>query len=439
MIIGIRREDKNRWERRAPLTPEDVGALISEHGLAFHVQPSPIRVFPDNLYAAVGAEIREDLSTCDLVLAIKEMPLEFFRDDRAYMFFSHTIKGQPYNMALLRRLLELRATLFDYELIADERGRRLLFFGRFAGLAGMIDTLHALGKRLEHEGIASPLAAIKMAHAYADLAEAKREIAQAGEAIRSMGLDERICPLVVGFAGYGNVSLGAQEIIDLLPVRTITPEELPDLRERGDLSRHHLYKVVFKEEHMVTIKQTGMQFDLQDYYKHPEKYDPAFDKYTPHLNVLVNCIFWTEKYPRLITKDFVRKAFSAETQPHLRAIGDISCDINGSIEFTEKTTDPANPCYVYEPTTGEIRDGYAGRGPVIMAVDNLPCELPAEASEPFGRVLREYIAEFARADLGAAFDRLALSAPLKRAVVAYRGELRPEFTHLEEAMRDAGA
>ncbi len=439
MIIGIRREDKNRWERRAPLTPEDVGDLIARHGLGLHVQPSPIRIFPDERYAAAGATLREDLSECDLILGVKEVPTALLLPHTGYCFVSHTIKCQLYNMPMLRRLLDLGDTLFDYELITDDRGRRLVFFGNFAGLAGMIVTLHALGERLQIEGIPNPFAGVRMAHQYPDLPAAKRDIAEIGATIRRAGLDPRLCPLVFGVTGYGHVSTGAQEILDLLPVQTITPEELPGLRRRTDLSRHQVYKVVFKEEHLVRPRDPRVGFELQDYYDHPEKYASIFESYTPHLNVLINAIYWAEKYPRLITKTHAAELFAGDAQPNLRVIGDISCDIEGSIEPTLKATDPAIPCFVYDPRTGEARDGYAGHGPVIMAVDNLPCELPVESSVFFSHALRGFVAEFAGVDRRAPLAAAGLSEALKRAMIAERGVLLPRFGYIEPHLPPAGA
>jgi alpha-aminoadipic semialdehyde synthase len=439
MVIGIRREDKNRWERRVPLAPEHVGRLIAENGLAFHVQPSAIRVFPDGAYAAAGAEIREDLSGCDLILGVKEIPIPLILPRKAYMFFSHVIKGQAHNMPMLRHLLRTGCSLLDHELVTDERGRRLLFFGRFAGLAGMIDTLHALGQRLAHEEIPSPFESVRCAHEYADLAEAETALAEAAEAIRTRGLDARIAPLVVGFTGYGHVSSGAQEVLDLLPVRTISPAELPGLRARADLTRHAVYKVVFKEEHMVEPREPGQAFGLQDYYDRPERYAGVFDRHSPHLSVLVNGIFWAPRYPRLITRDAIARLYAGPERPHLRVIGDISCDIEGSIEFTLKATDPEHPTFVYEPATGAVRDGVAGRGPVVMAVDNLPCELPAEASRYFSEQMREMLERFAEADLTLSADRVALNEPMRRSIIAWQGKLLPRFEHLGAFLDRDGA
>jgi alpha-aminoadipic semialdehyde synthase len=438
MVIGIRREDKNRWERRVPLTPEDAGRLIADRGYTIQLQPSPIRTFPDERYAAVGAEIREDLSGCDLILGVKEIPIPLILPRKAYMFFSHVIKGQPYNMPMLRRLLESGCSLLDHELVTDERNRRLLFFGRFAGLAGMIDTLHALGQRLAHEGIPSPFAPVRPAHEYADLADAERALDRVADAIRTQGLDPRIAPLVVGFSGYGHVSKGAQEVIDLLPVETIAPAELPGLRARPDLSRHRVYKVVFHEEELVEPREPGQRFELQDYYQHPERYTGIFDRYTPHLSVLINGIFWTEKYPRLITRDFIAKLYAEQRVPHLRVIGDISCDIEGSIEFTVKATDPENPAFVYDPTTGTVRDGFAGRGPVVVAVDNLPCELPAESSRYFSEQMHEMLDSCCEADFTQPADRSRLCGPLRRSIVAWQGKLQPRFENLTAFLNREG-
>ena len=149
--LGIRREDKNEWERRAPLAPDAVSRLVAQ-GVEVLVEPSPRRIFTDLEYARAGARIAPDLSACTLVLGVKEIPPARFRPGGAYCFFSHTIKGQPYNMGMLARLRELGCTLLDYELVKDDQGRRLIFFGRHAGLAGMLDSLWALGRRLAEEG-----------------------------------------------------------------------------------------------------------------------------------------------------------------------------------------------------------------------------------------------------------------------------------------------
>ena len=445
MIIGIRREDKNRWERRSPLTLEDVRDLISGHGAQFVVQPSisplpqptehsPVRVYDDDAYTRAGARIAEDLSSCDLILGVKEMPLSLFRPGGAYLFFSHTIKCQPYNMTMLKQILERGCTLFDYELIADEQNRRKVFFGHHAGLAGMIDSLAALGRRLAVEGIPSPFAELGMAHEYPSLPDAQAAILEVGGKINARGLDERIAPLVVGFAGYGNVSKGAQEILDLLPTHELQPEALPGLRAHSDVDNRHVYKVEFHESDMFVPREPNASFELHHYFQHSDLYASVFERYLPHLNVLINGIYWNEKVARLVTKEFLRGLYAAG-QPHLRVIGDISCDIGGGIEATARATDPDKPCFVYDVETGAARSGYAGRGPVIMAVDNLPCELPLESTQHFSNSLRDFVAEFARADLSRREGLASLSYPLRRSLITFRGALEPQFQYMADCVR----
>ena len=429
--VGIRREDKYPWERRVPLIPQDVKKLVEKDRLEIVAQRSQKRIFTDEEYRQLGIEVAEDLSSCPIIVGIKEIPIPVLEKGKTYVFFSHTIKGQSYNMAMLSRMLELRCTLIDYEKVTDEDGRRLIFFGNYAGLAGMIDTLWAFGKRLAWEGIPNFFEGVNRALDYRDLAAAKEAIRRVGERIADAGLPEAITPLVVGFAGYGNVSRGAQEILALLPVCEIAPEELRTLHKEKETSNRVVYKVVFKEEDMVKRVDSKRPFDLQEYYQHPELYQGVFKRYLAHLSVLVNAIYWDTVYPRLVTKTVVKKMYE-KGQPRLRVIGDISCDVEGAIECTIKSTDPHNPVYVYNVADDQAIDGVEGNGPVIMAVEILPAELPREASVYFSGVLKGYIPGIAQADFTGDFDACDLPAPIKRAVIAYRGELTPEYSYLKK-------
>lgn len=428
--IGIRREDKSVWERRVPITPQDARLLQEQHGIEVVVQPSELRIFRDEEYRAAGVQVQEDLSSCDVIFGVKEIPPAQLMPGKTYVFFAHVIKGQPYNMPMLRRLMELGCVLIDYEKVTDEKGRRLIFFGRHAGWAGMLDTLWALGQRLAWEGIPNPFSTIQQAHRYPDMETARAAVREVGERIRREGLPPILAPLVVGFAGYGNVSRGAQEIFDLLPVQEIAPDDLPRLFAE-DPARHVLYKVVFKEEHMVEPIAPGASFDLQEYYQHPERYRSRFSAYVPYLTVLVNGIYWEAKYPRLVTKEYLRELFGAPARPRLRVIGDISCDIEGAVECTVRCTDPGNPVFVYHPRTGQTRDGWEGEGVVVLAVDILPSEVPRDASVDFSAVLREFAPAIAKADYTVPFEELNLPPEIKRAVIVYRGELTPAYRYLE--------
>lgn len=434
MRIGIRREDKNEWEGRVPLTPDDVGGLVKA-GIEIWLQPSSIRVFPDEEYRNVGAVVSEDLSSCPIILAVKEIPVGFFELGKTFIFFSHTIKGQEKNMLMLKRMMDLKCQLLDYELVADNEGRRLIFFGRYAGLAGMIDTFWALGKRLEWEDISNPFSVIKMAHEYKSLEDAKSHIVEAADRIRKDGIPSALSPLICGLAGYGNVSQGAQEIFDLFPHEQVAPSDIAAVTASSKAAREKLFKVVFKEEDMVEPLDPAGTFNLQDYYQNPHNYRSRFESYIPHLTMLVNCIYWDSRYPRLVTFDYLRRAYSQPQPPPLRIIGDISCDIEGSIQCTVKATDPGNPVYVYNPLDSTVADGWKEFGPVVMAVDNLPCELAKESSEFFSEVLTPFIPRLAKADYSVPFENLDLPDELHRAVILHKGEFTPGFKHLSKYLK----
>ena len=210
-ILGIRREDKNKWERRAPLIPNDTSDLQKKWGLQVLVQPSSVRVYPDDEYRSAGIEVNEDLGPASVIFAIKEIPAHLILPGKTYVLFAHVVKGQPHNMPMLRRLMELGCSLVDYEKITDDQKRRLIFFGRHAGYAGMIETLRCLGQRLAMSGVSTPLSQVHPAFEYHDLTEVKAQLtALGGEIAQQAGAR----PLIFGFSGYGNVSTGAQEVFE---------------------------------------------------------------------------------------------------------------------------------------------------------------------------------------------------------------------------------
>ena len=432
-VIGIRREDKNKWEKRVPLVPVDAGKLARENGLKIVVQPSmDHRAFNDADYAVNGVEINEDLAACDVICGVKEIPASEFLENKGYIFFSHVIKGQPYNMPMLQRMLDQGCTLIDYEKIEDENGRRLIFFGRYAGLAGMVETLNSLGLRLKAEGIDNPFLAIKQPCKYASLKEIKKAVAAVGEEIRMNGLPEGLSPFVCGFTGYGNVSIGAQEIFDLLPVEEIDPETIRNGLENLPKVNDRLFKVVFKEEHMFAPKDENKEFELSHYFNNPGEYKSKFSDFHHKLTLLVNCIYWTEDCPYLLKKADVEAMYADGKQPRLRVIGDISCDIEGSVEVTVKATDLDNPMFVYEAETGKVLPGVEGHGPVVMSIENLPCEIPVEASQDFSGVLAGFLPGIAAADLRSDFDDLDLEPAIKGAVITHKGKLTPHYQYISE-------
>lgn len=449
--IGIRHEDKYLMERRAPLTPSHVEKLIDQHHLRVTVESSEKRVFKNQEFLATGARVAENLQACDVIFGVKEIPEASFEPGKTYVFFSHVIKGQPYNMPMLRKLMDMGCNLIDYECITDDQGKRLIFFGRYAGLAGMINALWSLGQRLAVYGHKNnPFLPIRQAHHYHSLDQAKQEIAAVGQHIAQHGLPGELVPLTIGFTGYGNVAAGALEIANLLPSIEISPEQLTSLAGQKSHPTNMVYKVIFREEHLVRKKsrngscrcgcdhqgehaakkhEDGKLFDLQHYYHHPDHYEGCFEKYIPHLSVLMNCMYWDTRYPRIVTKDYTKRLFAAG-RPRLTVIGDITCDPEGSVEITHKGTAIDDPVFVYDPETGEATMGFEGHGMLVMAVDILPSELPRDASRSFADALYPFVKDIAMADYELPFDEVTLPAAIKRAMILHKGRLTPAFEYI---------
>ena len=304
------------------------------------------------------------------------------------MFFSHTIKGQPRNMPMLRRILDLGCSLLDYELVTDDAGVRTIAFGRHAGIAGAIDTLWLLGRRFASEGLSTPLAQLQQTVEYRDLAEASAAVRAVGAGIAAGGLPRGIAPLSLAVTGEGGkVSGGALEILDLLPSRRVRPADLAAQIASAD-GREVLVSS-YGPGDLVEPIDAGAAYSWEDYRDHPERYRGAFGRHLPNLTAVIHGIFWSEGYPRFILRDDIAALWSGSGPdgPRLRVVADITCDLGGSDECLVKVADPGNPAYVFDPDSGEVTDGWEGRGPVVLAVDILPSELPVEASRHFSRVL----------------------------------------------------
>ena len=430
-ILGIRKEDKNKWEKRTPITPKDVGDLIINHNCQFIVQSSDIRAFSDKEYKNEGAIVEKNLENMDVIFAVKEIPSKLIAQ-KVYVFFSHVIKGQLYNMPMLKKILNENATLIDYEKVVDSNGRRLIFFGNWAGLSGMNEILWGYGQRLlQFDGIQSPFLKLKHTFEYKNIEEQTKYIEELSKSIEKDGLK---IPIFCGFAGYGNVSKGAQSVLDILPVIEIDPSELKSFVEKGDYSKNHVYKIVFKEEHLAEPNDPNAKFDLQDYYDNGlDKYHSKFHEYLPYLTILVNAIFWSEKYPRLIRKEEFKPLVKEDSR--LKIIGDISIDIEGAIEGSLQSTKPDNPIITYNPFTDSAPLGFVKGGMPIMAIDNLPCELPKESSASFSSTLKEFVLPIAKADFKGNFDELDLPAEIKNAIIVYQGKLTDNYKYLEEYLQ----
>lgn len=437
--LGIRREDKNQWEGRTPLIPEDIKDLVKTGELEIIVEPSDIRGFKEEEFLAAGANISNDISHANIILGIKEIPSKYFRQGNTYLFFSHTIKGQDYNMPMLKTMMDLKCNLLDYECIKDKKNRRLIAFGRFAGLAGIVDTIWAFGQRLSRMGIKNPFEMVRQtihyqpciansSDRYPKLNLIKKEFEKLGNIIREKGLPHEISPLIIGIAGYGNVSLGVQELLDILPVKEISPFEIIDIARNNKDDNRSIYKAVFKEEDMV-VPVDERKFHLQDYYDNPQYYRSIMSNYLPFMNILVNSIFWTEKYPRILTLKEAKRTFN-DAGNRLIVIGDISVDINGAIELAVRATDIADPVFIYDIEKEEAISDFDGNGPLILAVDNLPCEFPRDSSSYFSQILKGFVKDLASADYSLDFESINLPSVLKDSMILHKGRLTRDYEYI---------
>jgi alpha-aminoadipic semialdehyde synthase len=331
---------------------------------------------------------------------------------------------------MLKAMMEKKCQLIDYEKIENEDNKRLIFFGKFAGLAGMINSLWSLGQRLKVMGVSTPFAGIRQAHTYNSLDEAKAAASKAGEEIAAHGLPPELLPMVIGFTGYGNVSVVAQEIANLLPSIEITPAQLLRLDERKKAA-NVIYKVVFKENDLSVPLDPSAAFDLQHYYQKPEAYRNDFEQYIPHLCILMNCMYWDNRYPRIVTKDYLEGLYR-KGEPKLKVIGDVTCDPDGSIECTHKGTEIEDPVFVYNPFERKPYMGFKGDGILVMAVDILPSELPREASKTFSSALFPFVEAIAAAYYDKRYDELQLPSPIKKAMILHKGELTPAYQYIAE-------
>lgn len=430
-VLGIIKETKNKWERRVPLNPAAIAELVKK-GYKVKVQPSDTRIYKNAEFESAGADLNEDLSDCDLIMGVKEIPLPSIIKGKPHLFFSHTIKGQDYNMPLLQYFLDTESTLLDYEKIVDANGRRLVFFGKFAGNAGMVDSLWAAGQRyLKEYGIETPFLKVKQSYEYDSLEECIEELKKIGKEIKEKGLPKEICPFNIFILGYGNVSIGCQEILSALPVEEIAPDDFAGLKK--DVRTDRMYMAVFKEKHLVE-RRDDSSFDLADYFKNGSEYKSKMEKFLPYCSMYMNGIYWAPGYPVFLKNSELAKL--DEEKPKMVMIGDITCDIEGSIEATRKATMPDDPVFIYDPKTDEITDGFNGSGFAICAIDNLPCEFPREASDFFSSRLMPFVPALLDNDYSKELSCSGFPQEMKSACITHNGKLQPEYKYLEKFLQD---
>ncbi len=362
MKIGILREGKSIPDKRVPFTPSHVQKIIQNYPeVSFWVQPSPHRCFPDSAYVEVGATIQEDLSNCDALFNVKEMDIPRLIPNKPHFFFSHTIKEQPYNQKLLRALMDQQCAMVDYETMVDEKGARLVAFGKFAGIVGAYNGLLAFGKRTK-------FFSLKPAHQSAGY-----------EAIVEQVKSAKIPSIKIAVTGSGRVAKGAIQFLTDAGITQVSVEEY--LHEHFETP---VFANVLAKDYL--IHHESKKYDRTLYHQHPEQFEAHFTPFWQSTDLLINCIYWDNRAP---------KFFSLEDTQSLdfkiSVIADVSCDINGSIPCTQRASTIAKPVYGFDPESGKETAPYQEGGIDIMAVDNLPCELPSDASSEFGDYLIEFV------------------------------------------------
>eukprot|EP00076_Gallus_gallus_P044234 XP_025009772.1 alpha-aminoadipic semialdehyde synthase, mitochondrial isoform X2 [Gallus gallus] len=440
-VLAIRREDVSAWERRAPLAPKHVKEL-TQMGYKVLVQPSNRRAIHEKDYIKAGGIIQEDISEASLIVGVKRPPEGKLIPKKNYAFFSHTIKAQEANMPLLDEILRQEVRLFDYEKMVDHKGMRVVAFGKWAGVAGMINILHGLGLRFLALGHHTPFMHIGMAHNYRNSSQAVQAVRDAGYEI-SLGLmPKSVGPLTFVFTGTGNVSRGAQEMFNALPCEFVEPHELKEVSRSGDLRK--VYGTVLSRHHHLVRKRDGM-YDPADYDKHPELYTSRFNTdIAPYTTCLINGIYWEQNTPRLLSRQDAQKLLvpvksaagapeGCPELPHkLLAICDISADTGGSIEFMTECTTIDSPFCMYDADQHIIHDSVEGSGILMCSIDNLPAQLPIEATEYFGDMLFPYIEEMLLSEGSEPLENQNYSSVVRDAVIASNGSLTAKYEYIQK-------
>ena len=297
----------------------------------------------------------------------------------------------------------------------------------------MINSFWALSQKLKTQGLETPLLKIKKASSYTNLENAVDSIKKIGKEIEIIGLNFPDGPLIIGILGTGSISSSVQEIINCIPCSEMKPEELEEFFESGFYSENRIYYVYFQEKHLVKPIELADDFELKDYYENPDKYESQFEKYIPYLTVIINTFTWSANFPKFMTINGLKRLYEAGLMI-LRIIGDLSGDINGFNELTIKTTSAKEPVFTFDLASEEPIEGFSGKGPSIVAMDNFSGELAKDSSKHLSNILRDLIPKITNASYKGNFDQSDLPKDIKSGVIVYRGELTPNFNFLSSTI-----
>ncbi len=395
MRFGIIREGKVPPDARVALVPQQCASIHKDFDVDLVVQPSKGRIFADQEYLDHGVSLQEDLRDRDILLGVKEVPIEQLIPNKTYLFFSHTIKAQPYNRDLLRAILAKNIRLIDYEVLTDGKGKRLIAFGKFAGMVGAHNGLLTYGKRTGQFGL-------KRMHLFKDYAAAKAAYQQVNWP-----------KIKVVVTGTGRVGIGATLVLDDMGFQKVAPQDF--LNNTFDSPVYTQLKV--KD---YVKRKDGQAFVNQDFYQNPAEFESIFQPFTQAADLMINGIYWDNAAPAFFTLEEMQGPKWA-----MKVIADVTCDIApvSSIPSTLRATTIQSPFMGFDPHTGQEVAPFQDSSIDMMTIDNLPNELPRDASEAFGNQFIEYILpEFYKEQ----------SAILERATIAQNGQLGKYFQYLQD-------
>ena len=395
MKFGIIKERKSPPDRRVVFSPSELAKLKQlYHEATVEVESSDIRIFSDAQYKSMGITVTDDVSDCDVLFGVKEVPVENLIPNKAYFFFSHTIKKQPYNRKLLKAILEKNIDLYDHETIVDAENRRLIGFGKYAGMVGVYNGIRAFGIKFE---------LFKLP---------KAETLAGKEALIAHLKRITLPPLKFVVTGTGKVGSGAKEILDAIKVKEVTVDNY--------LTKNYTQSVYVQLDVLEYNKRIdGRVLDFNDFTSHPEAYVSDFEKFTKVSDIYYAGHFYDNAAPMILTQEMLNAS-----DCKLRVVADISCDVNGPIACTLRSSTIEEPLYGYFPLENKEVDVFHPAAIVVMAVDNLPCEIPKDASEGFGEQFMEHVIP--------AFFNGDKDGILKRAKITEKGKLTPRFAYLQD-------
>lgn len=395
MKFGIIKERKNPPDRRVVFTPEELVRLQSDHPDALvKVESSDIRVFPDEEYSKLGIEVAQDISDCEVFFGVKEIPVDYLIPNKKYFFFSHTIKKQPYNRKLLQAILEKNIELYDHETIVDANNKRLIGFGRYAGIVGAYNGFRAFGIKYELFNLPK-----------AETLNSKEDLI--------VRLRRQILPNIkIVLTGHGKVGMGAKEILDGMKIKQVSVDDF--------LNKVYSQPVYTQIDVLDYNKRLdGQVLDNKDFYHNPQDYTSNFERFTKVADIFMAGHFHGNNAPDILTQDMLKAA-----DCKIKVVADISCDVDGPIACTIKASTIAEPFFGYLPSEHK-EVPYTHPGSImVMSVDNLPCELPKDASEGFGEMFMKHVIP--------AFFNGDKDGILQRAKITENGNLTPRFAYLQD-------